>query len=167
MQLTLFWIFSSLMIAFGLGVVVLRSRISCAMCLVSAFISLAALFITLDAYFIALIQIMVAVGAVMVLFLFIIMLLNLKAEESRPIKIGAILGAVAIVSCLMKLLMDVLTSSPQFSRPMPPLVEPIKNDVFMIGMTLFHSFNLPFQIMGVLLLAATVGVVLLSRRTLK
>ena len=167
MQLTLFWIFSSLMIAFALGVVALRNPISCAMCLVSAFILLAGLFVTLDAFFIAIIQILVAVGAVMVLFLFIIMLLNLKAEESRHVKLGAVLGGVTIVCCFMKLLTDTLASSTQFSQPMPPLAASAPNDVAMIGMTLFHSFNLPFQIMGVLLLVATVGVVLLSRRTLK
>lgn len=165
MQLTLFWIFSSLMIAFGLGVVTLRSPISCAMCLVSSFISLAAVFVTLDAFFIAIVQVLVAAGAVMVLFLFIIMLLNLQAEECRQIKFGVMLGGTAVVLCFLGILAEVLESSSQFSLPMPVLTA-TSHDVHMIGMTLFHSFNLPFQIIGVLLLVATVGVVLLSRRTL-
>ena len=166
MQLTLFWIFSSLMIAFGLGVVTLRSPISCAMCLVSSFICLAAVFVTLDAFFIAIVQILVAAGAVMVLFLFIIMLLNLQAEECRRIKLGVMLGGGAVVLCFVGLLADTLSASPQFSQPIPTLAVNA-NDIAMIGMTLFHSFNLPFQIIGVLLLVATVGVVVLSRRTLK
>lgn len=166
MQLILFWIFSSLMIAFGLGVVTYRSPISCAMSLVGSFICLAALFVTLDAFFIAIVQILVTAGAVMVLFLFIIMLLNLQAEKHRRIKLGAILGGSAIVLCFIVLLADTLNASSQFVQPMPT-VATSSNDVAMIGMTLFHSFNLPFQIIGVLLLVATVGVVLLSRRTLK
>ncbi len=167
MQLTLFWIFSTLMIAFALGVIVLRSPVSCAMCLVGSFVSLAALFITLDAFFIAVVQILVTAGAVMVLFLFIIMLLNLQAEERRRLKLGATLGGIAIVGCFMELLIETLSASPQFSKPMPPLLDQAGNDVAHIGITLFHSFNLPFQIIGVLLLVATVGAVLLSRRTLK
>jgi NADH-quinone oxidoreductase subunit J len=166
MQLTLFWIFSSLMIAFGLGVVTLRSPISCAMCLVSSFICLAAIFVTLDAFFIAIVQILVAAGAVMVLFLFIIMLLNLQAEECRRIKFGVMLGGTLVVLCFVGLLSETLGTSSQFSQPMPALAT-TPHDVKMIGLTLFHSFNLPFQIIGVLLLVATVGVVLLSRRTLK
>lgn len=167
MQLILFWIFSSMMILFALGVVALRSPISCALSLVGSFIALAALFVTLDAYFIGIIQILVTAGAVMVLFLFIIMLLNLQAEEHRPVKIGAMVGAGAIVFSFMKLLTDVLASSPQFSQGMPLLMESAQGDIALIGITLFRSFNVPFQIIGVLLLVATVGVVLLSRRTLK
>lgn len=167
MQLTLFWIFSSLMILFALGVVVLRSPISCALSLVGSFLALAALFITLDAYFIGIIQVLVAAGAVMVLFLFIIMLLNLQAEERRPVKLSALMGAVAIIFCFVKMLAEVLAASPLFSQSMPLLKETASNDIAMIGATLFRFFNLPFQIIGVLLLMATVGVVLLSRRTLK
>lgn len=167
MQLTLFWIFSILMISFALGVIILRSPISCAMCLVGSFISLAALFITLDAFFIGIVQILVTAGAVMVLFLFIIMLLNLKAENHRSLKLGATLSGIAIVGCFMELLIETLSSSPQFAKMMPPLIEHGSNDASMIGLTLFHSFNLPFQIIGVLLLVATIGVVLLSQRTLK
>lgn len=167
MQLTLFWIFSSLMILFALGVVLLRSPISCALSLVGSFIALAALFVTLDAFFIGIIQVLVTAGAVMVLFLFIIMLLNLQAEEHRPVKVGAMVGAGVIVFCFMKFLTEVLAASPRFSQTMPPLATPAPNDIAMIGVTLFRSFNLPFQIIGVLLLVATVGVVILSRRTLK
>lgn len=167
MQLILFWIFSSLMILFAFGVIALRSPIACALSLVGSFLALAALFITLDAYFIGIIQVLVAAGAVMVLFLFIIMLLNLQAEEHRPVKLSAIVGTVAIIFCFLKLLSEVLAASPLFSQTMPLLKETATSDIAMIGTTLFRFFNLPFQIIGVLLLVATVGVVLLSRRKTK
>lgn len=167
MQLTLFWIFSLLMIGFGAGVVVLRNPVACALSLVASFLALATLFVTLDAYFIAIIQVLVAAGAVMVLFLFIIMLLNLRAEERRRVKLGAILGGGLVLACFVKILSETLSTSPIFSQPMPPLTKPIGSDVVMMGLTLFHSFNLPFQVIGVLLLVATVGVVFLSRQALK
>lgn len=167
MQLALFWFFSLLMIVFGTGVVVLRNPVACALSLVASFLALAALFVTLDAYFIAIIQVLVTAGAVMVLFLFIIMLLNLQAEVRRRVKLGAMLGGGLILFCFVELLSDTLSSNSLFSQPLPPLAEPLHSDVAMMGLTLFHSFNLPFQIIGVLLLVATVGVVLLSRQSLK
>lgn len=167
MQLTLFGIFSLLMIGFGTGVVVLRNPVACALSLVASFLALAALFVMLDAYFIAIIQILVTAGAVMVLFLFIIMLLNLRAEERRRVKLGAMLGGGLIVACFVELIWNTLSANSLFSQQMPSLTGVLHSDVAMIGLTLFHSYNLPFQIIGVLLLVATVGVVLLSRQSLK
>src|SRR3990167_4723752 len=111
MQLILFWIFSIIMIAFALGVIIFRNPVTCAMFLVGSFIALAALFMTLDAFFIGIIQILVYAGAVMVLFLFIIMLLNIQVEERRRLKLGAALGGVLVVSCFLGLLSEVLSSS--------------------------------------------------------
>ena len=166
MQLTLFWIFSAIMILSALGVIFFRNPVTCAISLVGSFVGLAALFMTLDAFFIGIVQILVYAGAVMVLFLFIIMLLNIRAEKRRRLKFATILGGMLVVFCFLGLLTEVLFSSARFSEKMPALVSPT-NDVAMIGLTLFRSFNLPFQIIGVLLLTATVGVVVLSRRTLK
>ena len=92
MQLALFSIFSLLMLAFALGVILLRNPVSCAMCLVMSFVALAAVFVTLDAYFIAVVQVLVYAGAVMVLFLFIIMLLDLREEKRRRVRLSAWVG---------------------------------------------------------------------------
>jgi len=92
MQLALFWIFAAFTLAFGLGVVFFRSPVSSAMSLVMSFIGLAALFVTLDAFFIGVVQVLVYAGAVMVLFLFIIMLLDLRADQRRPVKLSAWAG---------------------------------------------------------------------------
>jgi len=81
----LFWIFALLMLVFGVAVVVNRNPVASALSLVVSFLGLAALFMSLDAYFIGIIQVLVYAGAVMVLFLFIIMLLDLRAEEGRRI----------------------------------------------------------------------------------
>jgi len=167
MLLTAFWFFASLMILFGLSVVLLRNPVSCAMSLVLCFISLAALFVTLDATFIGIIQVLVYAGAVMVLFLFIIMLLDLKAEKSRRLNVGATLGGTLVVAGFLALLVRVIHSLPSLSEPLPELPASQASDVKMIGFTLFHSFGLPFEVVGVLLLSATVGVVVLSRKSLR
>src|ERR1700754_2524606 len=92
----LFWIFAVLTVTFGAAVVLNRNPIASALSLVVSFIGLAALFMSLDAYFIGIIQVLVYAGAVMVLFLFIIMLLDLRAEERRKLNTIAIAGGTAV-----------------------------------------------------------------------
>lgn len=167
MLLSAFWFFATLMVLFGLSVVLLRNPVSCAMSLVMCFISLAALFVTLDATFIGIIQVLVYAGAVMVLFLFIIMLLDLKAEKSRRLNFGATLGGTLVVAGFLALLVRVINADPALSKDLPALPASGASDVKMIGFTLFHSYGLPFEVVGVLLLSATVGVVVLSRKSLR
>ena len=91
MLLASYWFFSTLTIAFGATAILLRNPVSCAMSLAVCFISLAALFISLDATLIGIMQILVYAGAVMVLFLFIIMLLDLRMEKSRRLNFRSFL----------------------------------------------------------------------------
>ena len=167
MQLALFWIFSILMLAFALGVVFLRNPVSSAMSLVMTFVALAAVFVTLDAFFIGIIQVLVYAGAVMVLFLFIIMLLDLKAETRRRLNLAALAGGIAVLLGFIVLIAQVVQSLPASREPFPALARSGYSDVSDVGMALFGGFNLPFQVIGVLLLVATVGVVILSRRQLR
>src|SRR3954469_8631418 len=95
MQLLLFWCFALFMLVFGGAVVLNRNPIASALSLVVSFLGLAALFMMLDAYFIGIIQVLVYAGAVMVLFLFIIMLLDLRAENLRRINWPAAIGGAA------------------------------------------------------------------------
>src|SRR6476661_3008348 len=92
----LFWIFSLLMLVFGAAVVINRNPVASALSLVVSFLGLAALFVSLNAYFIGIIQVLVYAGAVMVLFLFIIMLLDLRAEELRRINWVASAGGIVV-----------------------------------------------------------------------
>jgi NADH-quinone oxidoreductase subunit J len=112
------------------------------------------------------VQVLVYAGAVMVLFLFIIMLLDLRTERPRNLNIGAWTGGGLVVFGLIGLLGKVLSSELGFDLEKPPVSTQI-SDVTAIGLMLFRYFNLPFQIVGVLLLVATVGVVVLSKRELK
>src|SRR5229473_2136699 len=97
----LFWFFALLMLVFGAAVVVNRNPIASALNLVVSFLGLSALFVSLDAFFIGVIQVLVYAGAVMVLFLFIIMLLDLRAERLRKINWIASAGGVAVALALL------------------------------------------------------------------
>src|ERR1700719_1148715 len=97
----LFWLFAIVMLVFGAAVVINRNPIASALSLVVCFLGLSALFISLDAFFIGIIQVLVYAGAVMVLFLFIIMLLDLRAEKLRKLNWVASTGGVAVALALL------------------------------------------------------------------
>lgn len=181
----LFWIFSALMLAGGVAVVTFRNPVSSALSVVACFVGLAGLFVGLSAFFVGIIQILVYTGAVMVLFVFIIMLLDLKEEKQRARRIAPIAGGLILVFAFVLQLVGVLsgtpdklappldaatlalasntyaTSSPRISAALQAGSLP---DVHLIGQTLFTGYNLPLQILGVLLLVATIGVITLSKR---
>src|ERR1700716_747009 len=96
MSAFLFWVFALMMLIFGAAVIINRNPVASALSLVVSFLALAALFISLDAFFIGIIQVLVYAGAVMVLFLFIIMLLDLRAEKRRKMNVVAFAGGSAV-----------------------------------------------------------------------
>src|SRR6185437_13347571 len=107
----LFYIFSALALICGVMILVSRNPVNSAMFLVLTIASLAGLFVLLEAFFLAAIQILVYAGAVMVLFLFVIMLLDLKAEERRKINLLAIIGAVISVGAIATIFFQCLAAT--------------------------------------------------------
>src|SRR6184192_4284918 len=101
MSLFLFWIFALMMLVFGAAVIINRNPVASALSLVVSFLALAALFVSLDAYFIGVIQVLVYAGAIMVLFLFIIMLLDLRPEKLRKINWVASAGGLTVALARM------------------------------------------------------------------
>jgi NADH-quinone oxidoreductase subunit J len=166
MSPSLFWIFAAATLLFAAAVVFLRNPVSSALSLVVSFIALAALFISLDAFFIGTIQVLVYAGAVMVLFVFIIMLLDVKAEAKRRITPAALVGGLIVSFGFVGAVARVLGGFEPGKATMPVIGSPVQ-DVTSVGMLLFTNYNLPLQIVGVLLLVATVGVIVLSKRELK
>ena len=180
----LFWLFATVMLIGGIAVVAFRNPVSSALSVVTCFVGLAGLFIGLSAFFVGVIQILVYTGAVMVLFLFIIMLLDLKDEEKHAKPLVPIIAGIALFAAFMVQLFGVLSRTPNMDAPpitaetlaiaaagypnspkiATTLAEGKLPDVHLIGHTLFTGYNLPLQILGVLLLVATIGVVVLSKR---
>jgi len=163
----LFYLFAALTLGFGVAVIANRNPVASALCLVVSFMGLAALFVGLDAYFIAVIQVLVYAGAVMVLFLFIIMLLDLKAEKLRKTNYIAFAGGGLISLGFVAELWFVLQKFDMGRQKFPALAHKNVDDVRNVGEALFATHNLPFQVIGALILVATIGVVVLSKRELK
>lgn len=163
----LFWIFVLVVVVFGAAVVINRNPIASALSLVLSFMGLAALFMSLDAFFIGIIQVLVYAGAVMVLFLFIIMLLDLRTEQRRKINLVAFAGGLAVALALLIQINFVIGHLAAAKRPFPLLPAQRTDDVRNVGALLFANYNLPFQIIGVLVLVATIGVIVLSKRELR
>src|SRR5688572_15896164 len=125
----LFWVFTLMMLIFGIAVVVNRNPVASALSLVVSFLGLAALFVSLDAFFIGIIQILVYAGAVMVLFLFIIMLLDLRAEQRRKMNIPAVLGGSLVSLAFIAQLWLVLERFPLGKTTFPALSTTKLDDV--------------------------------------
>ena len=162
----LFWIFAVLMLLFGVSVVAQPNPVSSALSLVVSFIALAALFVSLDAFFIGIIEVLVYAGAVMVLFLFIIMLLDLRSGVRRKTNFVTLAGGILIGLVFVGELWQVLSAFTPGKQGAPALAAPV-TDVQSVGHMLFSNYNLPLQIVAVLILVATVGVVVLSKKELE
>ena len=160
-----FYVFAALTLLCAILVVAnpfSRNPVTSAMFLVLTIISMSGLFLLLHAFFLAAVQILVYAGAVMVLFLFVIMLLDLKEEQRRRIKFfGLAAGLVSVgivVSIFIKSLASIKTNAA------PPTLE---GETYALGKLLFTQYTLPFEIVSVLLLVAMIGVILLSKKKLE
>jgi NADH-quinone oxidoreductase subunit J len=161
----LFYVFAALTL--GCGVLVIanpfsRSPVTSGMFLLLTIISMAGLFVLLHAFFLAAVQILVYAGAVIVLFLFVIMLLDLKAESLRKIKIYGIIAGLVSVGTILAIFLKSLGATPLDSDS-PPMVE---GGTAALGKLLFTQYVLPFEVVSVLLLVAMIGVILLSKKNL-
>jgi len=163
----LFYVFAFLTLACGVLVVAnpfSRNPVTSAMFLVLTIISMAGLFVLLHAFFLAAVQVLVYAGAVMVLFLFVIMLLDLKDEERRRIKIFSLVAGLVSVGAIVCIFMKSLAAAQPGKNLPAPTTE---GATLPLGKLLFTNYLLPFEIVSLLLLVAMVGVILLSKKELK
>lgn len=158
----IFFGLSIVIILSALGMVLSRNAIYSALFLVMNFAIVALLYIQLGAPFIAMAQVTVYAGAIMVLFLFVIMLLGaerLRERENLPAQrvVALVLGAVFIVAATV---LVVLKAGPATPLPQPPagFASPAE-----VGLTLYQKYSLPFEITSAILLVAMVGAIVLTR----
>ncbi|HYV31260.1 MAG TPA: NADH-quinone oxidoreductase subunit J [Candidatus Binatia bacterium] len=140
-----------------------RNPVTSAMFLVLTIVSLAGLFVLLHAFFLAAVQVLVYAGAVMVLFLFVIMLLDLKEEARRKFKTASVAAGVVSVGALGALTTKTVWTS-GVGQGLTPQTDGATGA---LGRMLFTQYLLPFEIVSVLLLVAMVGVILLSKKDLR
>lgn len=167
MQDILFYLFA--LMALGCGLLVVanpfnRNPVTSAMFLVLTIVALAGLFVLLHAFFLAAIQILVYAGAVMVLFLFVIMMLDLPEEEKRRYSRAGLLAGVIAAGSLLSVLLAAISRAQPGRDPMPATVEGTAEP---LGRLLFTDYLLPFEVLSVLLLVAMIGVILLSKKELR
>jgi NADH-quinone oxidoreductase subunit J len=166
MQLALFIIFGLLAVAGAINFLLQRHPINSALSLVVVMMSLAVLYWSLGAEFLAAAQVIVYSGAVMVLFVFVVMLLNAGKEEhthgSRAAYLAGIPGATAIF-CLLSFIF--LSNSRAFgSTDLTSHLTNAVNNIAEISRVLFRDLLLPFEVTSVLILVAILGAVVLARK---
>jgi len=160
----LFFIFAGLAIACAFLMVVHKNPLYSAISLIGVFIALSCIYVTLAAPFIAAVQVLIYAGAIMVLVIFVIMLLNVEHEDTRRTKIGFLLpAALVLAAVLIAEVAFILVSVDKASFPTSAASS--IGSTASIGSQLFTSYLLPFEITSILLLMAIVGAMTLARRT--
>lgn len=161
----LFFLFAVVAVVGALGMLIVRSPVSSALWMIMTLFAIACLYITLDAEFIGVVQVLIYAGAIMVLFLFVIMLLNLdsmpRMEQLDWRKVAAfVLGIVVLAELLavISLKLDVLPEAVASSEA----AEAASANNIGLALLTEHAFSL--EMIGVLLLAATIGAVMLAKK---
>ena len=163
-ELVLFWIFAVVAVAGGLGMLLnLRNTVASALCLVLTMLALACLFVLLLAQFVGVIQVMVYAGAIIVLFLFVIMLLNMErdtlgAETYPVVKVVAAIFAVAVGIKLATVVATLRTPWAEVDEAFGTTRE--------FGRALFTDYVLPFELASILLIAGILGAIVLAKQRL-
>jgi NADH-quinone oxidoreductase subunit J len=162
-----FYLFAAVTLVGGLGVVLCKNPVSSAFSMIASFLGMASLFILLNAYLAGIIQVLVYAGAIMVLFIFIIMLMDVKAEKARSINYTMVGAGTLLVFLFVMQLVGVLKNYAPGGAQLPSVIAAEKSDVHAIGNLMYTDYLFPVQVIGVLLLISTVGVVILSKKELK
>lgn len=177
MDILFFWFFSLGMLGSGLAVILNRNPVASALSFIVSIAFMAALFVLLHAFFLAAVQILVTAGAVMVLFLFIIMLLDIRAEEHARLHLAWMACAAALGLGLLFLFGRVLSATPAgqvTARSLPDAPAQASaavespsphnaDDTHSIGRLLFSTYLAPFEITSLLILVATIGVIVICK----
>src|SRR6266852_3509774 len=160
LEYLIFFVFATIAVVFALMVVLHRNPVIGALSLVVAFFALAVMYVLLEAPFLAALQVIVYAGAIMVLFLFVIMLLNLQHQEeprTRPVQqfLGYTSSAAFGLALIYYLAKFGVTQLPD---------GPFVSDARTVGIRMFEAYIFPFEMVSILLLAAIVGALILSSR---
>ncbi len=164
----LFFLFGAVSLVGAIAVISFRHPIYSALSLIVTFFAQAGLFILLGAHFVAAVQVIVYAGAIMVLFLFVIMLLNLGTLSAK----GAISGKLKGFAVILGLLLAIegvyiavnAINTPEVASAETAATESVNTTTYNIGELLFSKYLLPFEVTSLILLAALIGVIVLVKR---
>jgi len=174
-DLLLFYLFGGAAVLASLAVVLGRNPMHSVLLLIVSFAALAGLYITLGSPFAAVIQIIIYAGAIMVLFLFVVMLLNAHREDALltpgasgvkgPIRTGAVLGVVLAAELVWALVKAGQAPDGELAAGAAPNVEAL-GSVRALGLLLFTDYAFAFEVTSILIVVAMVGAVVLAKREL-
>jgi NADH-quinone oxidoreductase subunit J len=157
----LFWFLTVMALSCALGVILSRNPVNSVLFLIATFFAISGHYILMNAQFLAIVNIIVYAGAIMVLFLFVIMLMNLNADtepqKNRLIQMAAVISGGAL---FLVILAALRTSTVNMLEQTSTDIGLIKN----LGKTLFTQFVLPFEISSVLFLSAMIGAVVIGKK---
>lgn len=163
MELVFFYIFAAISVISAILVISFRNTLSSALALVMTLFGVACIYAQLEAHFLAVMQVLVYAGAVMVLFIFVIMLMNLGREELLKIRMS-FSGVIGILVGGYLATIFVLRLSP-LSSPLPVSeAGGTYGSLGDVGRLLFSDYMIPFEITSFLLLVAILGVVVMARK---
>jgi len=158
-----FLLFATVAVITALTVVLARNPVHSALALMACFLQISAIFVLLEAPLLAVIQIFVYVGAIMVLFLFVIMMIDVREAALQRFLPGGNLPAMVLLVLLGVEMLVLVLGSDRFS-----VAEPVAmrggDDIRRLSTTLFADYLLPFEVASVILLAALVGAIVLARK---
>jgi NADH-quinone oxidoreductase subunit J len=157
-----FWILALMVVGFAIFTITRKNPVTAVMSLVASFFGLAAMYATLSAHFLAVLQVLVYAGAIMVLFIFVVMILNREEVTPMSFRPLRVLGVLAAVYLFAKFV-DVM-GVPEMPTGVPSISSPETfGTVSAVGDVLFRDFLYPFEAISILLLVAIVGGVVISR----
>ncbi len=165
METFVFFYFASVIVATAGMVVALKNPVYSALALLVMFFHVAGLFVTLHAEFLAIIQILVYAGAILVLYLFVVMLLNLKREEHfhSQLIVGLFLGCVLFAEAVLLVLKGETTFGQNLAAA-DTTVKLTRGNTESIGELLYTTYLFPFEVASLILLVAMVGAVILTKK---
>jgi len=158
-----FFYFAGIIVLTSILVVALRNPVYSALSLLIMFFHVAGLYVTLHAEFVAAVQIIVYAGAILVLYLFVVMLLNLHREDRYhgQLPVGALLGVTLLTETVLLLAQRSETGAP----PAPAPAKAVGNTEA-IGDLLYSTYVFPFEVASLILLVAMIGAIVLAKRDL-
>jgi NADH-quinone oxidoreductase subunit J len=163
MEMVLFLVLAAVAVTSGLGVIAQRNALKSALFLLVNFCCLAGLYVLLHAQFVAVVQVIIYAGAIVVLFLFVVMLLGAERAEEELGQMryqwyaGVVLGALLLVGLVWALILTLPGAA----------AAPIGDNVRVLGAALLTDYMIPFELVSVVLLVAIIGAVVLAKRRLE
>ena len=167
-MLTIFYIFAALSVFGALGVLFLKNPIHCALSLVGTFFCLGSIYVMLNAEFVAVIQVLIYAGAIMVLFLFVLMLLSSSDTKMSSNKwtLGKILAGLLSLGIFVQIAYLFTGNELKLGTKGEYPIEVVEEigSIALIGRLLFTDYILSFEIIVILLLVAVIGAVVIAKR---